>query len=282
MADESEKWFMIIAGERDGPFTTQDIQDLIDRKQVSVNTMIWHKDMRDWMPLREVETFRLKPPPEPEPEEPPKPDEGERKSRRRPFFFKLGALLAGLGLAAGGVYWGFYQPSEEDLQPQPVQARVQNLVHQLTTGETPQAEQAHIEMGSQAVSPLLKALPADPFSPIGERIRHVLVAIGPPAVTPLSAYFQRQMPAGRVLIIQVLGDIGGLRVVPALIQMLNDPNLAVQNQAVEALGKLDANTVPVLINHLTSPIHNPTPQTRKNLARALAQYADPFGAGFGA
>ena len=213
---------------------------------------------------------------ESEPEESAESVEEERKSRRRlPFFFKLGALLAGLGLAAGGVYWGFYQPPEEDSQPPPDQVRVQDLVQELSAGESPRAEQALIQTGSKAVAPLLKALPVEPSSPTGERIRHVLVAIGPSAVNPLSVYFQQQLPAGRILIIQVLGDIGGLRVVPALIQMLNDPNLAVQNQAVLALGKLDDSAVPVLVNHLTSPIHNPTPQTRKNLARALGQHADP-------
>ena len=61
MADESEQWYMIIAGERDGPFTTQDVQDLIAQNQVSVNTMIWHKGMREWMPVREVEALQSKP-----------------------------------------------------------------------------------------------------------------------------------------------------------------------------------------------------------------------------
>ncbi|MCZ6633565.1 MAG: DUF4339 domain-containing protein, partial [bacterium] len=96
MADESPKWYIILADERDGPYSTQDIQYLVARQRINGNTLIWQKEMRNWTPLCEVETFLPKPPPEPEETSEKKP---ASKDRRRFPFLKLGALLAGLGLA---------------------------------------------------------------------------------------------------------------------------------------------------------------------------------------
>jgi hypothetical protein len=132
-------------------------------------------------------------------------------------------------------------------------------------------------MGGPAVPVLLQVLAPEVPEVPPERIRRVLLAMGPVAVGPMAAVLQEgEAPAPlRVFIVQVLGDIGGNSVVPVLIAALGDPAAPVQSEAVHALGGLGERIGPSLLNHLTSPIHDAGPQARRNVAKALAPHAEP-------
>ena len=43
--------------QRTGPFQDYEVRERIERGEVTGETMAWHKDQQDWLPLKEVAAF---------------------------------------------------------------------------------------------------------------------------------------------------------------------------------------------------------------------------------
>ena len=126
MTGEPHRWYLLIGKEREGPFSTRDIQHLLAERKIDGSTFAWRKGQDTWERLRELEDFR------PVSSEHPAETGAEGKPAGLheqaqvpisgtapgsaaagpmgmlsglPFVLKLAALLAALGLGAGGVYW---------------------------------------------------------------------------------------------------------------------------------------------------------------------------------
>jgi len=72
VADEPEKvWHVGIRGERKGPFTADEVKDMIDRGDVSGRDVAWKEGMDDWLPAEQLDEFaeavKSAPPPPPAP-----------------------------------------------------------------------------------------------------------------------------------------------------------------------------------------------------------------------
>ena len=79
----------------------------------------------------------------------------------------------------------------------------------------------------------------------------------------------------QIILVEVLGQFGGLSSVPSLIVALGNPDVDVQQHAIEAISKLDPAIGPALARHLTSPIQELSKLQKKNLANALGQHGSP-------
>ena len=284
MPDESPRWYLRSGGETDGPLTTDDIWFLLARKRVDGGTFAWHRGMETWTRIRDLDEFQPKrqekaaaKPAETAPAVAEEAAAAGSSTPSRRYARKLLALLLALGLLAGGIYWGVLRGPEDEGGAEPTAQKARQLVEKLAKSGSPQAESALVQMGGPAVPVLLQVLAPEAPEVPPERIRRVLLAMGPVAIGPMTAALRGDEAATRVriFIVQVLGDIGGNPVVPVLIAALDDPEGPVQSEAVRALGGLGQQIGPALLNHLTSPIHDAGPQARRNLAKALAPHAGP-------
>ena len=287
MPDESPRWYLRFGEDKEGPLTTDDIWFLLARKRVDGSTFAWHRGMESWTRIRDLDEFQPKPSKAAAKSASATPNsasaaatqtaEAASTAASRRFGRKLLALILALALLSGGIYWGALRGDDDDAGAEPAAKKASRLVEKLIGKENPKAESALVQMGGPAVPVLLQVLAPDAPEVPPERIRRVLLAMGPAAIGPMATTLRGgEAPAGlRIFIIQVLGDIGESPVVPVLIAALNDPEGPVQSEAVKALGGLGQQIGPALLNRLTSPIHDAGPQARRNLAKALEPHAKP-------
>lgn len=63
----AKKWFILIEGKKEGPFTPGELQQ---DPRVTLDTLVWKEDFLDWVPIHHVPElkalFEEKPPQEPE------------------------------------------------------------------------------------------------------------------------------------------------------------------------------------------------------------------------
>ena len=272
MADEPDQWYLMVEKVREGPLSKQDIQYLLSQKQIDGTTLAWHKGLSTWDRLRDIEDFRPVRSPEPPAEKPPPAGPttpSEPVSQGFAFLGlwpKLVAVLVSLGLTTGGVYWTMLRvPS----QPEPALVANTEVTDLLTRLEAddPAADQALADLGSQSVRPLVELL-QDRSDLSNSSIKRILVAIGPSGISNLNSFLDPEstgIPV-RIYIIQVLGEIGGLQVLPSLIQVLGDPSQVVQSEVLQALTNLGPQATPNLINQLQSSPRKTSALARKNLA----------------
>ncbi len=279
MPDEPHRWYLRFGQEREGPFSLEDVRYLLSQKNIDGGTFAFHKGLESWTRLRDLKEFQPTRPAESQEQAPdPESETGPQGKMPRGWLSRLAAVVVALSLVSGGLYWAFILPSsqnEDRIESPEVDPDVRRLAEQL--GDDPQAETVLSGMGSSAVPPLLQILDAESLDIPPERVRHVLIGIGPAAIAPLISYLKESRGDGRVrvLIVRVLGNIGGLPAIPGLVLALGDPSQEVQAQAIQALGRLEPEVVPALLNRLTGPVHDLSPQARKNLARALKPHAGP-------
>lgn len=51
------EFFLIEEGKRTGPFQDYDVHERISKGELDGETMAWHRDQKDWLPLKEVAAF---------------------------------------------------------------------------------------------------------------------------------------------------------------------------------------------------------------------------------
>jgi len=119
---------------------------------------------------------------------------------------------------------------------------------------------------------LEKGLPISPKS-----VGAILIEIGPSGASMIGNALEGLdlSKAIQIILIEVLGEFGGLTSVPALIIALGSADIDVQANAIEAISELDPAVGPALARHLTSPVENLSKQQKKNLAEALGKHGSP-------
>ncbi len=64
-----EVWHVGVQGERKGPFTEEQVKEMIGRGEVTARDVVWKESMEDWLPAEQVEEFaeaaKSAPPPPP-------------------------------------------------------------------------------------------------------------------------------------------------------------------------------------------------------------------------
>lgn len=290
MADN--QWFIMIGQERQGPMSTDDVRFLLSRKNIDGGTLIWSEVLGTWSRLREVEEFRPNPKDEAEaeaeqPEEtvpektPPPPDEATSKKR---MILKVLPALLTLGLVGGAVFVFITddtpkrakQKTTSSTRNQRGPRTPQDLVEQLKGGD-PAAKRQLIQAGSRSVPALIQAL-MEKGSPIRPQdVRAILIEIGPSSAFAIGDALEGidLSKAALIILVEVLGEFGGLTSVPALIVALGNPDPDVQAEAIEAIGKLDPAVGPALARHLTQPVEQLSKRQKKNLAEALGKHGSP-------
>lgn len=70
---EEIQWYASINATTEGPFTEEQIKEKEAANTIQRDTLLWHKELGDWIPLRNIETFTLLQPivEEGQPPEPP-------------------------------------------------------------------------------------------------------------------------------------------------------------------------------------------------------------------
>ncbi len=292
MPEEEQPWFIMIGGERQGPLSADDIRYLLGRKRIDGGTLVWCEGMETWGRLREIEAFRPKPrpqetadetseaepAPQPEPSTEQPPEDGSSRLTG-PFAQRIAAILAVLGFIAGGLYIFLSEPPRAR-RATPANQRAQtqtDRIARLRAGD-PSAERALLREGSKAVPGLIQAL-SDKGTRIGlppEKVKGLLIEIGPSAAVIIGDALEGLegidlSRASKIILIEVLGEFGGLQSVPSLIIALGDPDPVIQEEAKDAISRIDPALGPALARHLTQPSRNLSKQQKKNLAEALGQ-----------
>ena len=296
-----EQWYVLVGQEREGPYTTKELHYMVAQKKVMADSFIWRKGLNNWTRIREVDEFQpavteaeekseeqVQPKREapvrkaPASEEPPADEAQESRRREIPFFLRLASIILAIGLLSSGIYWVISQEdakrakSSGSLAPK---AKLQRLADQIQSADGAEAEAELIKLGGKAVPGMLQLLDGGLGSldlPVG-RVKRIIIAIGPVAIGPLLTFLSEgeSEASARVIAVQVLGEIGGPRVVPALIDVLDDPSPEVQAEAVAALSGQGPGPVRAMMKQLADPVSPPSPQARKNLAKALEPNAGP-------
>ena len=245
-----EQWDVLVGQEREGPYTTKELHYMVAQKKVMADSFIWRKGLNNWTRIREVDEFmpavtqaeekseeEVQPRQEapvskaPAQEEPPGSEAQDSRRKEIPFFFRLASIILILGLLSGGIYWVISQEdakrakSSESLAPK---TKLQRLADQIQSADGAEAEAELIKLGGKAVPGMLQLLDGGLDSldlPVG-RVKRVIIAIGPVAIGPLLTFLSEgeSEASARVIAVQVLGEIGGQQVVPALIDVLDDPS----------------------------------------------------------
>jgi HEAT repeat protein len=109
-------------------------------------------------------------------------------------------------------------------------------------GESPEVRAALAEALGQAgdpraVDPLMAAL-EDPERQVGRGVAGALVALGGPAVGPLTTVLKHKDPMMRLKAIWILGQIKDMRAVRPLIDTLDDPDERVVKHVGDSLVKI--------------------------------------------
>ncbi|MBK34349.1 MAG: hypothetical protein CME26_02325 [Gemmatimonadetes bacterium] len=296
MPEEEQPWFIMIGQERQGPMSENDVKYLLGRKRIDGGTLIWREGMETWARLREVDTFQPKSRPEPE-EEPeaeaspapqppseraPEPAEESGTSRFSGYFVqRIVTILALLGLLGGGLYILFGDPPtsrRKDTAKERARARSDRLA-KIRSGE-PATQRALLKEGARAVPGLIQALSAkgtgigDGLPP--EKVKGLLIEIGPSAASAIGEALEGLEDldltgATKILLVEVLGEFGGPQSIPSLIIALGDSDPAVQEEAKDAIARIDPALGPTLARYLTKPARPLSKQQRKNLADALGK-----------
>jgi HEAT repeat protein len=108
-------------------------------------------------------------------------------------------------------------------------------------------------------------------------VRAILIEIGPSSASAIGDALEGidLSKVAFIILVEVLGEFGGLTSVPALIVALGNPDPDVQAKAIEAIGKLDPAIGPALARHLTRPVEQLSKRQKKNLAEALGKHGSP-------
>jgi HEAT repeat protein len=285
MADN--EWFILIGQERQGPMSVHDVRYLLTRRTIDGGTLVWKEGMDSWVRLREIDEFQPKKKGEPEEAQaeseeaaPPAPTETTDRSR---LLQRLIPALLTLGLVGGAAYVFITdEPPVSEKRAStssPVKRRTrspQDLVDGLKRGERGSKTEL-IRAGNRAVPALIQAL-IEKGSPLDPRnVRAILIEIGPSSSSAIGDALEGLdlSKAAAIILVEVLGEFGGLTSVPALIIALGNPDIEVQERAIVAIGKLNPDFGPALARHLTSPVEELSKQQRVNLAKALGEHRSP-------
>jgi tetratricopeptide (TPR) repeat protein len=292
--EEQPPWFIVIGQDRQGPMSADDVKYLLGRKRIDGGTLIWQEGMETWSRLREIEAFHPKPKAEEEAEpeaetepqsapEPP-PEQVEEASPSRltgPLAQRIAAILAILGFIGGGLYI-FESAPPRARRPSQSAQRVQtksDRMARVRAGD-PSATRDLLREGPKAVPGLIQAL-QEKGTGIGlppGKIKGLLIAIGPSGASFIADALEGLegidlSRVTKIILIEVLGEFGGLQSVPSLIIALGDPDPAIQQEAKEAIARVDPAFGPALARYLDQPARPLSKQQRKNLAEALGQQA---------
>lgn len=289
MADEENQWYILIGQERQGPMSTHDVRYLLTRRRIDGGTLVWKEGMDSWIRLREIEEFHPRKKKAEEPEA--APEEKEEKAPPPPsapspttrLLQRVIPALLTLGLVGGAVYvYVTGDPGEEETAPAAA-SRVkrenrspQQLVEALKQGERG-AKQQLVRSGGRAVPALIQAL-AEKGSPLNPKeVGTILIEIGPSSASAIGDALEnlKLSKAARIILVEVLGEFGGLTSVPALIIALGHPDPDVQERAIDAIAKLDPAFGPALARNLNSPVRELSKQQKQNLATALGRHGSP-------
>jgi HEAT repeat protein len=133
----------------------------------------------------------------------------------------------------------------------------------------PSVMTAIVAIGEPAVPPLLEAL-REPDPRFRSILRSALAAIGVPAVSPILQLLRSEDPRMEA-VAGTLSQIG-TAAVPALLDALADPSLAVQAAAARALGSIDDDRA---ARPLVSLLEQASDDVRTTAAMALADLGEP-------
>jgi hypothetical protein len=57
--NQANEWYYVVNGARQGPTTATTIRDLLSKKEIETDTLVWRKSMPEWKPLRESDLAEL-------------------------------------------------------------------------------------------------------------------------------------------------------------------------------------------------------------------------------
>lgn len=277
-----DQWFILIGQERQGPLSAHDVRYLLTRRNIDGGTLIWREGMKSWVRLREVEEFHPKKKDEAETEPVAAPPPAPEPAGKTRLLQRLIPALLSLGLVGGAIYVFVTDDTPDDTPQrrstttQRRQRTPQDLVDGLKRGERG-AKSEIIRAGNRAVPALIQAL-MEKGSPLNPReVKAILIEIGPSSVSAIRDALEELdlSNTSQIILVEILGEFGGLTSVPALIVALGNPNPEVQERAIEAIAKLNPDFGPALARHLTSPIEPLSKQQKVNLATALGQHRSP-------
>jgi HEAT repeat protein len=285
------QWYILIGQERQGPMSVQDVRYLVTRRNIDGGTLVWQEGMESWVRLREVEAFQPKKKDEEESAEAEKPEAAKSDKAPPPVaqsatvqrLLKLIPMALAFALVGGALYVFLSdEPSDSPIAekartPAKRAARTpEDLVKQLKRGDT-SARDRLVQGGSRSVPALIQALleKGSPLHPT--EVRAILIEIGPSSASVIGDALEGigLSKVAQIILVEVLGQFGGLSSVPSLIVALGNPDVDVQQHAIEAISKLDPAVGPALARHLTSPIQELSKVQKKNLADALGQHGSP-------
>ncbi|HAA74861.1 TPA: hypothetical protein DCE37_07070 [Candidatus Latescibacteria bacterium] len=282
------QWFILIGQERQGPMSAHDVRYLLTRRSIDGGTLVWREGMDSWVRLRDIEEFhpRKKEVDEPEQSEPEaesKPDPGPTSKRALTLQRLLPAVLT-LALVGGAAFVFLTGVDEKDpiqqkqtqQRRQPRRQTPQDLINALKRGER-DAKTQLIRAGSRSVPALIEALieKGSPLSP--RKVKAILIEIGPSSSSAFGDALEGLdlSKAAQIILVEVLGEFGGLTSVPALIIALGNPNPEVQERAIEAISQLNPDFGPALARRYTSPVDELSKRQKMNLAKALGEHRSP-------
>lgn len=52
-------WFYMVGSDKEGPISHNDLQDMLDKREVDPSTRVWTQSQKDWLPISEVENFNM-------------------------------------------------------------------------------------------------------------------------------------------------------------------------------------------------------------------------------
>ena len=224
------QWYILIGQERQGPMSATDVRYLLTRRSIDAGTLVWREGMDSWERLREIDEFKPKgKSKEPEQEREPEPTPPPPSAEPSRILQRIIPALLTLGLIGGAVYVFVTDDTPDRESPRAAsnvkrkrtQRSPQELIDQLKRGERGSKTDV-IRAGSRAVPALIQAL-LDKGSPINPNdIRAILIEIGPSSSEAIGEALEGlDLPnAAQIILVEVLGEFGGLTSVPALIVAL--------------------------------------------------------------
>jgi len=285
------QWYILIGQERQGPMSVHDVRYLLTRRNIDGGTLVWQAGMESWVRLREIEAFQPQKKKEPESAEAEKPKASESEKKPPPVeqsatvkrLLKLIPMALTFALVGGALYVFLSDDTLDSPVAEKARTRAkrkprtpEDLVQRLKRGDS-SARDRLVQGGSRSVPALIQALleKGSPLHPT--EVRAILIEIGPSSASAIGDALEGidLSKVAQIILVEVLGQFGGLTSVPSLIVALGNPDAEVQKHAIEAISKLDPAVGPALARHLTSPIQELSKVQKKNLADALGQHGSP-------